>query len=120
MGAGPEGDYRFTGQIEVGELPHLIIWPVTKPQLDDAEVGFLERLHSRLIGLAIGIDKALCIDREEDGAREAMPGCKNLGKLGQALFRPVFLVAGQKDDLFPFARTRLTFVDNPRIALAEN
>jgi hypothetical protein len=47
----------------------------------------------------VGIDRAVGIEREEDGAFEAVALAENLGEHRQAFFAAVFFVAGEKHEM---------------------
>ncbi len=53
--------------------------------------------------LVIGIDGAVGVDGEEDGAFEAVALAENFGQHGEAFFAAVFFVATEEDDVFAVA-----------------
>ena len=57
----------------------------------------------------------LGIDGKQDRAFESMPHGQNFGQHRHALFGTIFIVAGDKDDMFSLARPFVAFVDYPGI-----
>ena len=101
MRAGAQRNDRLPGKVGIHEVLHLVVRPFAKTKQHHDGVGGIKGLRPRHIRLNVRIDRMIRrINREQDRAFEAVAFGQDYCKLRQALFRPVFFVAGEEDDMF--------------------
>lgn len=95
---------------------HLLVGEVAKPGGDHHQVGRFELLEAGDVVVGVGVDQAGGgIDREYDGAIEAVVAGEDLRQLREGLLTAVLLVATDKDDLLPLPGPVATRNLEPRI-----
>ena len=83
---------------------HLVIGELAKAGEKDHEVGFLEGFETGDVIDSLGVNlSGFLVDGKKDGAFEAVVDGENLGELRHGIFRAIFLIAGDEDDVLSFA-----------------
>ena len=97
---GPERDHRLA-RLEVAiDRLHLLVGKDPPAGLDEHQVGVVQVLGPGDVGVDVRIDDpGLGIDGKQHGATEAVVLGEHAAQHGQALFRPVLLVAGNQHDM---------------------
>ena len=132
MVRGPCADDRLSGVEISDDALELIVRQGQQPGGEDQEVGFLQMLEARdvvrlelglfaLLGVNRqgGIDQALLVDAEEDGAVEAVVLGKDAGQHRHRLLAAVFLFGGDQDDVFAFSRSLAAGIGQPKRAFRD-
>ena len=95
----------------VNDLLHLGVGQFTKAGEEHHEIGVGQGIQAGNVVQGGGVDFAtFLVDGEEHGTRETVPHGQNLGHLWHALFRAVFLVTGDKDNVLALAGAFLALV----------
>lgn len=116
VGAGAEaddGDVAVDGVVEVFECG---VRPFAEAEGHDDGVGGVEGFWGAEAFAAVGVDGAIVIDGEEDGAFEAVVLAEEFAEHGEGLFGAVFLVAGEEDDVFAGAGAFAAGVGDPAVS----
>ena len=113
MGGGAEPD-GGASTLEVSDKGvGLIIGELHEAGVKEEEVGFLEDVDVR-DGGAAAFDVSAFVHSEKDGAFEAVMLGEDLGDERAGFLRTVFVIVGNEDDVFAFARAFSAFVDERR------
>ena len=98
------------------DVLHLLVGKVAKPGGDHHQVSIPELLEAGDVVVGVGVDLAGGrVDREHDGAIEAVVAGEDLRQLREGLLAAVLLVAADKNDLLPLSRPVATGDLEPRI-----
>ena len=102
VGGGAEGDDGDAAAVSVDEVLHLIVGVIAPAEGHDDDVGGVEGVGVGERTDVVGVDDAVGIEREEDGAFEAVALAEDFREHGQRFLAAVFLVAGEEDDVLVF------------------
>ncbi len=117
MGRGAETDHRPAREEVLVDPFHLIVRQRPEAGEHEDQVGGPQGFESGYVRLLVRVDDpGLRIDGEEDGAVEAVAERQDRGELGQCLFGPILLVAGDQDDADAVAGSSYPFVHQPSIS----
>ena len=116
MRRGSKPNDRFAAVGELDDSGHLLVGQFSEPKEQDHQVGGVEGLEAGDVRLVIWFDDAsLWVDGKQDCALEPVMYRKDLGKHRHAFFGSIFVIAGDKYDVFSSTRTLATRVDDPWI-----
>ena len=111
MGGGAEPDDR-TATLEIGDnVVHFLGGKIEEAREDEEQVGILEGGETGNPGRP-GFDVTVGVDPEDDGALEPVVLGENAGEGRAGFLGPVFVVAGQEDDVLALAKAGIAFVDD--------
>lgn len=102
VGGGAERDDGDAAAVGVDEVFHLVVGVVAPAEGHDDDVGGVEGVGVGEGTGVVGVDDAVGIEREEDGAFEAVALAEDFREHGQRFLAAVFLVAGEQDDVLVF------------------
>ena len=111
VGCGAQSDDGLAGLEKAVDGRHLVVGQDAPAGENNHQVGAVEGLGSRDVGVDVRVDDSrFRIDREQDGAAKTVMVRENFGKLRQSFFRAVLLVAGDENDVLAPARPGGAFV----------
>jgi len=112
VGGGADTEDGFAGIDEVDEVFHVRVGQFPESEEQDEHIGLIEGGQAGDVGLVDGVDGAvLGVEGEEDGASKAVVDGEDAGEHGHGLFRAVFLIAGEQDDMLTLTGARRPLVD---------
>ena len=118
--AGAEADDGDAPVIGIHKVLHVLVGPVAEPKGYDNEVS---RVHGLGVGdtlLVVGIDLALVIHREENGAVESVVIGEDAPKHGQTFLGAIFFVTTDKNDVLALTRAVLALVVDREMMIGLN
>ena len=111
MRRGAHTDHRSAAIQIIIKVLHLLRRQSLKAQKHDSEICGVQRFHARDVLRLTRGDVAIRVDVEQHRTFEAVMLRKDARDGWQRFFRAIFMVSGQKDDVFAFARSVRAFID---------